>query len=1000
MRGIGRIWLVGVVVCCASAFWAAGAQAEFGIAPGHFASGACAGPKPNCEEPDLQAASSPLNTFSTFTLNTNGEKEVEGRVRRLRVDSPPGLVTNPHAIPTCEVVKLEKGECTNASKIGENIVVLEVAKGTDIKLEFPVYNVVPPAGAPSDFAYFTGTSVVQIVGGVSWRKEALPGVGPKPLTGDSHEYYKIEGIAQIPPLVSSTLILYGFPEEVTGGGAPDNAFIRIPGSCTGPSTTYLEVESYASEAKSYSFTPVPPFTPIPLETMGCNLIPFEPSFALHPETTQSDAPDGVETVTTVPQNQKPHELATAHVRTVQVTLPEGMTLNPSAAHGIEGCTPEQVEITPTKLFNTCPAASKIGTVLVETPALLAPKGLPAEHEGVLSGNIYLGKPANGPITGPPYTIYLFAETAPDVGHHPGGEYGVGLIQKGTVLPNEATGQLTTTFEENSQSPFSRLALKFNGGTLGPIANPLVCGTATSTVSLAPWSGNPASVFKPLFSVDSNGKGAPCASPLPFALSQSSEDHPTTGAANTSFTLNLSRSDGNQYLQRVSAKLPAGLVGKIPSVPLCPEPQASQGTCSTSSQIGTATVLSGSGASPTSFSGPVYLTGPYAGAPYGMTVVISTAVGPFNLGPVVVRATIEVEPLTGRVIVVSTLPTIVKGIPVRMKSMSVAINHPGFLINPTNCSLLAIESRLSSTFGATQLVSSPFQASACNTLSFKPKFGASVNAFASRANGASFAVSIGYPTGVQANIRSVVVRLPKQLPSRLDTLKKACPEAVFYGPNPYNCPPGSYVGGATVVTPVLPKPLSGRVFFVSHGGAAFPDIDMVLGGNGVVIILVGNTNISKGITTTTFASIPDAPVSSFHMNLPYGKFSALGGHGNLCAQPLIMPTTLTAQNGVVIKQNTRIAVTGCVKVLSHRVRGHKVTLTIKAAVAGRLRVGGGKLASVGVRVRKAGRVTVTVPLSAAGVRALKAHKPLNVSVLVRLTVSKSTSYSTSAKVRFR
>jgi hypothetical protein len=992
MRGIRRIWIVGVVVCASAGLAAPAAQAEFGITPGHFASGACDNPSPaeGCTMPATQAGEHPVFSFSTFTFNTTAGVP-DGPPKRIRLDSPPGFVTNPHAVPTCKSAELGSvpgaEKCPLGSQIGANEIVVDIA-GKDEKFTFNVYNMEPPLGYPSDFAFLSATGRVDLLGGVSWHKEAVNSSVP---TGDSHEFYVINNLFEPAPLVSSTLILFS---------KPLSAFLTVPTSCTGPPSTYLEVESYAGETKSYSFTPVPPFTPAPLETTGCNVVPFGPSFALRPETTQSDAPDGVETVTTVPQNQKPTELATAHVRTVAVTLPEGMTLNPSAAHGIEACTQGQVEVTPAKPTNTCPAGSKIGTVTVETPAVLAPRSLPPEHEGVLSGNIYLGKPATGPITGPPYTIYLFAETAADAGHDPGGEYGVGLIQKGTVVPNEATGQLTTTFEENAQSPFSRLALKFNGGVLAPIANPLVCGTATATVSLAPWSGNPASVFKPLFAVDSNGKGGACASPLPFALSQSSEDHPTTGAASTSFTLNLSRSDGNQYLQRVSAKLPEGLIGKIPAVPLCPEPQASQGMCSTSSQIGTATVLSGSGTSPTSFSGPVYLTGPYAGAPYGMTVVISTAVGPFNLGPVVVRATIEVEPLTGRVIVASTLPTIVKGIPVRMKSMSVAINHPGFLINPTNCSLLAIESRLGSTLGATQLVSSPFQATACNTLSFKPKFGASTNAFTSRANGASFAVSIGYPTGLQANIKSVMVRLPKQLPSRLDTLKKACPEAIFYSANPYKCPSGSYVGGATVTTPALPKPLSGRVFFVSHGGAAFPDIDMVLGGNGVVIILVGNTNITKGITTTTFASIPDAPVSSFHMNLPYGKFSALGGHGNLCAQPLIMPTTLTAQNGAVIKQNTRIAVTGCLKVLSHRVRGHRVTLTIKAAVAGRLRVGGGKLASVGVRVRKAGRVTVTVPLSAAGVRALKAHKPLNVSVAVRLTVSKSTSYSTSAKARFR
>jgi hypothetical protein len=1001
MRAMARIWLVGTLACAVAALSASVAQAEFGITPGHFASGAC-GPPPNCAEPDLQAASSPVYTFSTFTLNTNGSNEVEGQIKRLRLDSPPGVVVNPHAIPTCETSQLAINKCPAASQIGTDEVTVELGGGTHAKpAPFPVYNMVPPPGAPSDFAYLTLTGIVNIVGGVSWHQEALPGAGSKPLTGDSHELFTVEGIGQVPPLVSSTLVLYGFPEEVFGGGAPDNAFIRLPTSCTGTPTNYLEIESYKGEAKSYSFTPVPPFTPVPLETMGCNLIPFAPSFSVNPETTQSDAPDGAEVAIAVPQNQNPHELASAHVRAVQVTLPEGMTLNPSAAHGIEACTPEQVEITPGKPTNTCPAGSRIGTVTVETPAVLAPKGQPAEHEGVLTGSIYLGKPVSGPITGPPYTIYVAAETAADAEHHVGGEYGLGLVQKGTVVPNEATGQLTTTFAENAQAPFSHFTMRFNGGALAPLANPLICGTAVTTASLAPWSGNPASLFKPLFAVDSNGKGGACASPLPFSLGQGTEDHPSTGAANTNFTLNLARPDGQQYLSKVSATLPEGLVGKIPAVPLCGEPQASQGTCSSTSQIGTATVAVGSGGAPTQFSGPVYLTGPYAGAPYGMTIVINAAVGPFSLGPVVTRATIEVNPFTARVTVSSSLPTIVKGIPLRMKTLSVAINRQGFLINPTNCGVLATETLLTSTFGSTQLISTPFQASGCSALPFKPRLSAKTNAKASRRNGAALEVSVGYPVGAQANISSVFVQLPKQLPSRLSTLNKACPEATFKS-NPYSCPAGSNVGGATATTPVLPNKLTGRAFFVSHGGAAFPDLDLVMSGNGVTVILVGNTNISNGITSTTFAAIPDAPVSSFQLKLPFGRFSALAAHGNLCTKPLLMPTTITAQNGAVIKQRTRISVSGCgVQILSHRVRGHSAILKLQVFSAGRLTAGGGRdLATVQRRLRKAATVTISVPLSSAGLRALARHSPLKVRVSVSFVPSKGRRSTASAVVVFK
>jgi hypothetical protein len=1001
MRVMGRFWLAGLLACLVAAFSASAAwAAEFGVVPGSFISGACdnASPAEGCTEPATQAGEHPKFSISTFRFNTDEKGVPAGPPKRVRLDSPPGFVTNPHAVPTCTSAELGTvagaEKCPLGSQIGSDVIVIynpltekdELAPGEPAS-GFPVYNMEPPLGAPSDFAFLTPTGRVDLVGGVSWHTEAVNSGVP---TGDSHEFYVIDNISAFPaPLVSSTLVLVS---------KPFSAFLTLPTSCTGPPTTYLEVESYAGEVKSATFNPSP------LQTLECATVPFSPAFSLTPETTQSDLPDGIETTLEVPQNQNPTERASSHVRTVEVTLPEGMTLNPSAAHGIEACTPEQVEITPTKPTNECPAGSKIGTVTLETPAVLAPRGLPAEHEGVLTGNIYLARPASGLITGPPYTIYLFAETAADAEHHVGGEYGVGLIQKGTVTPNAATGQLTTTFAENAQSPFSHLTLHFNGGALAPLANPLVCGSAVAIVSVAPWSGNPASVFKPLFAVDSNGKGGPCASPLPFSLAQSTEDNPSTGASNTNFTLNLARADGQQYLSKVSATLPEGLVGKIPAVPLCGESQANLGTCSAASQIGTASVKVGSGPTPTEFSGPVFLTGPYAGAPYGMSIAVNVAAGPFSLGVDVTRAKIEVDEFTGRVTVASQLPTIFKGIPLRLRSLSVAINRQGFLINPTNCGTLSTDTLLTSTFGSTQSISTPFQASGCSALPFKPRLHAKTNAKASRRNGVSFETSIGYPLGHQANIKSVKVQLPKQLPSRLSTLKLACAEATFKA-NPNACPSGSNVGTVSTTTPVLPLPLTGHAYFVSHGGAAFPDLDLVMSGNGVTIILVGNTNISKGITTTTFASVPDVPVSSFHLKLPAGKFSALAGRGNLCRSPLVMPTTITGQNGAVLKQRIRISVAGCgVQVLSHRVRDHRVILKIKAFSAGRLTVGGHDLRTVHRRLRKAGTIKVSVPLSRAGLSALanahRHHHHLKLRVRARFVPRKGHASVASVRVVFR
>jgi hypothetical protein len=338
--------------------------------------------------------------------------------------------------------------------------------------------------------------------------------------------------------------------------------------------------------------------------------------------------------------------------------------------------------------------------------------------------------------------------------------------------------VTTSFSENPEQPFTSINLNFKTGALAPIANPLICGTATTVASFSPLTGtaNVSPAVEP-FTVDSNGSGAACSSPLPFALSQGTESEPTTGGAHTNYDFNLSRADGEQYLSQVQTVLPEGLVGAIPAVTQCGEAQANEGTCPAASRIGTATVAAGAGPTPYSFSGPVYFTGPYDGAPFGLSIVVPAVAGPFNLGNVVTRATINVDPTTTRVTVTSVLPTIVKGIPLRLRNINIDTNKQGFLFNPTNCSVLATESTLTSTLGATDSLSSGFQASNCSALAFKPSFKATSGGKTSKVDGASLETTINQPAG-QANIKGVLVQLPKQLPSRLTTLNKACPEATF------------------------------------------------------------------------------------------------------------------------------------------------------------------------------------------------------------------------------
>jgi hypothetical protein len=365
---------------------------------------------------------------------------------------------------------------------------------------------------------------------------------------------------------------------------------------------------------------------------------------------------------------------------------------------------------------------------------------------------------------------------------------------------------------------------------------------------------------------------------------------------------------------------------LSKVPLCEEPQAAAGTCSPEAQIGHTVVGAGAGPAPLYIpepgqpAAPIYLTGPYKGAPFGLSIVVPVIAGPFNLGTVVVRAAISVDRTTSQLTIsTDALPLILHGIPTDLRQINAVIDRPGFMFNPTNCNPQEFSGVAQSAEGQSAAISSHFQVGSCQSLLFKPDFKVSTQGKTSKRNGASLDAKVVYPpaplTGNQAsqqsNIATVKVELPRVLPSRLTTLQKACLASVFEA-NPANCPAGSRIGVVKAVTPVLPVALTGPVFFVSHGGAAFPSLTAVLQGDGVRVDLEAETFIKAGITSSTFKEVPDVPISSFELYLPEGRYSALTANVNLCTHKLVMPTTFTAQNGAVIRQSTPIAVSGCPK----------------------------------------------------------------------------------------
>jgi hypothetical protein len=947
--------LAGLLAIASLALLTPAADAAFG--PETFEAGTCN--NVNCtyakiekkeEAGFTQAAGHPPWGITKFELKHSGDNVEGAALKRIRVDVPPGLAANPEALPKCSQAQFKANTCPANTEVGTtelNAVAAETLLLSGLKGK--VFNLEPPGGLPLDFGInvepagaLTAPVQLYLEGHVEWAS-------------DYHEYFEINNVPEeaevklvVLPVKAKLKVLMS--KLNFNGNAGIGNFLTLPSVCSTSTTSHLEVESQTGEVASTD-------THTPVGVEGCANVPFKPTTTVAPQSgTSAGGPDGATTVVAVPQNGAVGQINTADIKDAHVTLPEGLTLNPSAAHGLKACTAAQIGIG-TRNGVACPAESKIGEVAIETD-------LPP---GALKGNVYLASPGGDAITDPPFTIYLDAEAPAQ---------GVSVRLQGTVTPNPSSGRLEVSFADNPQLPFSELRLTLTGGGYAPLANPLSCSTVTE-FSFSAYTGATTSGTSPFVL-------GGCPSSTPFSLSQSTSDSTAQAGAYTAYTFNLARSDSQQFLQKLTTTLPAGLVGAIPSVPLCGEPQAAEGSCPSASQIGTATVGSGAG-EPYPFSGPVYLTGPYNGAPYGLSIPVEAAAGPFDLGRLTTRATVSVDPHSGRVIVTSTLPTIFKGVPLRLRNLSVVVNRANFLFNPTNCGALSTDTTLVSQTGATQSgLSSPFSVTSCNTLAFKPAFSAATSASTNpttlKANGASLNVNL-LQGAHQANIKSVLAELPKSLPSRLTTLQKACPEASYVA-NPYSCPPASKVGSATVTTPVLPQPLKGPAYLVSHGGAAFPDLDLLLEGDGGVrVILESTTNIKNGITTSNFASIPDVPVSSFVLDLPTGYNSALTAIGALCTQTLTMPTTITAQSGTVIKQSTPVAVGGCtggkgktrLRILSKKIAHNKLVLRVQTFAPGRVSVKNRFLKTTYRKFAKAGKFTIKAPLSRKGTKAQRARK---------------------------
>jgi hypothetical protein len=972
-----------------------------------------------------QAGAHPFQLTSTLMLSqkleenqsVGKEQPVPAQIAKdLHFRSPAGLVGDPTAVPRCPLgqflsfIKESIGgvsACPSRTAIGVARVLLNEPAGSGtLNLVLPVFNLEPALGEPARFGFMVLATPVIL--DASIRSGEDYGVT-----------INVSNIAQTVGFLESQVTLWGDPgdprhDSSRGYGCLAEslgsshlipcqaseqqhppAFLSLPTSCTGPMQSTVEADSWAApdDVLSYGLS-----EPMPaLE--GCNRLPFKPSIKVTSDGAAASTPTGLDVDVHVPQEESLNAegLAESDPRTITVALPEGVQVNPSSGDGLETCAESLVGFIGEREFplqpgvkalaftphlpgsntakeageasllepgiNFCANASKIATAKITTPLLSSP----------LEGAVYLGTQNQNPF-GSLLAMYIVAEDP---------EAGVAIKLPGQVslcdasgetidgIACRAPGQLIATFQNSPQAPFEDAELHFFGGERAPLASPTRCGAYTTTAVLTPWSvvaGEPAHTASSTFDVTSGPNGTPCpGAKLPFSPSL------TGGATNidagnfSPLTTTMARADGEQSLESVQLRFPAGLSGLLSGVTLCPEAQANEGTCGPESLIGETTVAAGVGNDPVSVKGgKVYITEKYDGAPFGLSIVNPVKAGPFDLEHdtskpatnmpscdcVIVRAKIEVNPSTAALTVTTdpsgphAIPHFVDGIPVQIKKVNVLINRPSFIFNPTSCQSMKIEATIASDEGASSSAVVPFQVANCRNLAFTPSFKAQTSGKTSKADGTSLHVAIAYPKGSlggEANLHEVKVELPKQLPSRLSTLQKAC-TAKQFAANPAGCPADSIVGHAKAITPVLPVPLEGPAYFVSFGAAKFPELVLVLQGDGVTVDLHGETFISKqGITSSTFHTVPDQPVGSFELTLPAGPYSALTNNGNLChvtntvtvkkrvkvrrkghtrtitrkvkkklAGKLLMPTTMIAQNGAELHQSTVISVSGCGK----------------------------------------------------------------------------------------
>ena len=884
-----------------------------------------------------QAAGHPHWGFTQFIVRnspgTLGPKP-DAELARVRVDLPVGLNVNPGATERCPLAtfKADPTTCPPESNVGDSYVTAaDPLLGGSVPLHAEVYNVVPVEGESARFGLELAGNEIYLEGDADW-------------SGNYHEGFTIE-VPKVLPAALEGFVLKN--RLVFDGRAGDGTFITTPSTCFGEAfkesgsvySTLLRAASYEQleqkppyEDYVWPQSAEPPLeSPIPPGTSPkeCDSIPYDPSLSLDPGTAETNSPAGVTVDIDIPHySLEESEQQTSTTRESKVTLPLGMGLNPSAANGLRVCTDAQFG-KGTRNPVECPEASRIGTATVDSPALPTKEdGEEEEGEGpALKGDVYVGQQlSRDPLSGNLYRIFINAVSP---------RYGIDVRLIGNVSADPQTGQLTTTISNTPQSQVEDFVVKLDGGPRAAISSPPTCGPHKGSAVMTPWSGNAPAAPSDSFSMTGAPGGGKCASTMaerPFAPSFAAAPASSKAGAFSPVTIRIDRPDGQQELKGTDVVLPPGMTGKLAGIPYCPEPalvaasarggeeEKANSSCPAESQVGIATVTAGTGPAPYKIEGSkVFLTGPYKGAPLSLAVVAPATAGPIDLGTVVTRVALFVDPETAQIRALSDpLPHIFGGTLLNIRSVDLEMNRPNFTLNPTSCEPWATAGALNgggadpanpAAFTAFP-VSSPFQTSDCGALKFRPKLYTKLlggRKVTKRSKFPAFRAVLVAREG-DANIRRAAVTMPHSLFLEQGHIGTICTRPQLATST---CPARSVYGRAEAWSPLLAEKVSGPVYLVSSDNE-LPDLLADLHGQ-VNIRLRGVISASKARIRTVFSTVPDVPVSKFVLRMKGGKKGLLVNSRDLCAHPNLASLNFKAQNGKRLRvKRLPLRVPGCGK----------------------------------------------------------------------------------------